>query len=122
MKQFSEVTISSLRLRRHYNYCHNRHDQHHRYCCHYYDCFCVIVTATSGEEGHKSIVKEIGLGKELGDRPRENVVQFIGCVTSQSKRPILFFLSSLLFEISTYFFLLCLFVRLGKDRYLHSSK
>ena len=67
-------------------------------------------------------MKEIGLGKELGDRPRENVVQFIGCVTSQSKRPILFFLSSLLFEISTYFFLLCLFVRLGKDRYLHSSK
>ncbi|XP_067023711.1 tyrosine kinase receptor Cad96Ca-like [Acropora muricata] len=40
-------------------------------------------TPTSGEEGHKSIMKEIGLGKELGDRPRENVVQFIGCVTSQ---------------------------------------
>ena len=65
MMQFSEVTISSLRLRRHYHYCHNRHDQHHRYCCHYYDCFCVIVTATSGEEGHKSIMKEIGWGKSL---------------------------------------------------------
>ncbi|XP_044165710.1 tyrosine kinase receptor Cad96Ca-like [Acropora millepora] len=40
-------------------------------------------TPTSGEEGLKSIMKEIGLGKELGDSPLENVVQFIGCVTSQ---------------------------------------
>ena len=118
MMQFSEDTISSLRLRRHYHYCHNRHDQHHRYCCHYYDCFCVIVTATSGEEGHKSIMKEIGLGKELGDRPRENVVQFIGCVTSQSKRPILSFLSSLLFEICTYFFSSLFFCSLRQRKIL----
>ncbi|XP_067025285.1 tyrosine kinase receptor Cad96Ca-like [Acropora muricata] len=40
-------------------------------------------TPTSGEEGLKSIMKEIGLGKELGDSPQKNVVQFIGCVTSQ---------------------------------------
>ncbi|KAK2571346.1 Tyrosine kinase receptor Cad96Ca [Acropora cervicornis] len=38
---------------------------------------------TSGEEGRKSIMKEIGLGKELGDSPQENIVQFIGCVTTQ---------------------------------------
>ncbi|XP_067023890.1 vascular endothelial growth factor receptor 3-like [Acropora muricata] len=40
-------------------------------------------TPTSGEEGRKSIIKEIGLGKELGDSPQENIVQFIGCVTTQ---------------------------------------
>ncbi|XP_044166492.1 receptor-like tyrosine-protein kinase kin-16 [Acropora millepora] len=40
-------------------------------------------TPTSGEEGLNSIMKEIGLGKELGDSPQKNVVQFIGCVTSQ---------------------------------------
>ncbi|XP_015769364.1 PREDICTED: hemicentin-2-like [Acropora digitifera] len=61
-------------------------------------------TPTSGEEGLKSIMKEIGLGKELGDSPRENVVQFIGCVTSQSKKAIPSILSCLLFEIYTYFF------------------
>ncbi|XP_015769797.1 PREDICTED: vascular endothelial growth factor receptor 1-like [Acropora digitifera] len=38
---------------------------------------------TGGEEGLKSIIKEIGLGKELGDSPQENVVKFIGCVTTQ---------------------------------------
>ncbi|XP_067023589.1 tyrosine kinase receptor Cad96Ca-like [Acropora muricata] len=38
---------------------------------------------TSGEEGRRSIMKEIGLGKELGDSPQENVVKFIGCVTTQ---------------------------------------
>ncbi|XP_044172162.1 tyrosine kinase receptor Cad96Ca-like [Acropora millepora] len=40
-------------------------------------------TPTSGEEGRKSIMKEIGLGKELGDSSPENVVKFIGCVTTQ---------------------------------------
>ncbi|XP_044179330.1 tyrosine kinase receptor Cad96Ca-like [Acropora millepora] len=40
-------------------------------------------TPTSGEEGLKSIMREIGLGKELGDSPQKNVVQFIGCVTSE---------------------------------------
>ena len=98
--------------------CRNRHHNHYRYHRHCYYCFCVIVTATSGEEGLKSIMKEIGLGKELGDSPRENVVQFIGCVTSQSKKAIPSILSCLLFEIYTYFsFLFYLFVRLGKDRY-----
>ena len=49
-------------------------------------------------------MKESGLGKELGDSPRENVVQFIGCVTSLSKKAILCILSCLLCEIYTYFF------------------
>ena len=62
-------------------------------------------------------MKEIGLGKELGDSPRENVVQFIGCVTSQSKKAILCILSCLLFEIYTYFFsfFVCLFVYAKTD-------
>ena len=62
-------------------------------------------------------MKEIGLGKELGDSPRENVVQFIGCVTSQSKKAILCILSCLLFEIYTYFFFffVCLFVQAKTD-------
>ncbi|XP_067025573.1 tyrosine kinase receptor Cad96Ca-like [Acropora muricata] len=38
---------------------------------------------TSGEEGRTSIMKEIGLGKELGDSSPENVVKFVGCVTTQ---------------------------------------
>ena len=67
-------------------------------------------------------MKEIGLGKELGDSPQKNVVQFIGCVTSHSKKAILCILSCLLFEINTFFFCFCLLVRLGKDRYLHSFK
>ena len=53
-------------------------------------------------------MKEIGLGKELGDSPRKNVVQFIGCVTTQSKEPVLYILSRLLFEICTYS-IFCLF-------------
>ena len=47
-------------------------------------------------------MKEIGLGKELGDSPHTNVVQFIGCVTTQSKKPVLYILLCLLFEICTY--------------------
>ena len=50
------------------------------------------VIATSGEEGRKSIMKEIGLGKELGDSSPENVVKFIGCVTTQSKKAVLYIL------------------------------
>ena len=49
-------------------------------------------------------MKEIGLGKELGDSPQKNVVQFIGCVTSHSKKDILCILSCLSFEIYSYFF------------------
>ena len=74
--------------------CRNRHHNHHRYHRHCYYCFCVIVTATSGEEGLKSIMKEIGLGKELGDCSPKNVVKFIGCVTTQSKKAILCILTS----------------------------
>ena len=109
---FCQFTTSSLRWRRHSHYCRNRHHNRHRYHPHCYYCFCVIVTATSGEEGLRSIMKEIGLGKELGDSPQKNVVQFIGCVTSQSKKAILSILSFLLFEIYTYFFFffVCLFV------------
>ena len=102
---FSQDTISSLRLRRHSHYCRNRHHNRHRYYPHCYYCFRVIVSAISGEEGLKSITKEIGLGKELGDSPQKNVVKFIGCVTSQSKKAILCILSFLSFEIHTYFFL-----------------
>ena len=50
-------------------------------------------------------MKEIGLGKELGDSPKKNVVQFIGCVTSQSKKAILCMPSCLLYEIYRFFFL-----------------
>ncbi|XP_015771021.1 PREDICTED: tyrosine kinase receptor Cad96Ca-like [Acropora digitifera] len=64
-------------------------------------------TPTSGEEGRKSIMREIGLGKELGDSAHTNVVQFIGCVTTQSKKPVLYILSCLLFEICTYSSFVC---------------
>ena len=85
------------------------------YFCQYYCCFCIIVLATSGEEGRKSIMKEIGLGKELGDSPQENIVQFIGCVTTQSKRAIL----CLSFENCDYFSLLfvCVVVCIDKNKY-----
>ena len=61
-------------------------------------------------------MREIGLGKELGDSPQENVVKFIGCVTTQSKKAILYIPSRLLFEICTYssLFFVCLIVYLGK--------
>ncbi|XP_068713187.1 fibroblast growth factor receptor 4-like [Montipora foliosa] len=38
---------------------------------------------TSGEEGRKALMREIGLGKALADSPLPNVVEFIGCVTTQ---------------------------------------
>ena len=107
---FSQVTICFfLRLHRRHHCCHNHQNNFHQYHRHYYYYFCIIVTATSGEEGRKSIMKEIGLGKELGDCSPENVVKFIGCVTTQSKKAILCILSCLLFEINTIFFR-CLFV------------
>ena len=62
-------------------------------------------------------MKEIGLGKELGDSPQNNVVQFIGCVTTQSKEPVLYILSCLLFEICTYsslFFVRLVLCLIGK--------
>ena len=62
-------------------------------------------------------MKEIALGKELGDSSPENVVKFIGCVTTQSKKAILYILSCVLFEIYTYVFICYLFVCLGKFKY-----
>jgi len=41
--------------------------------------------ATSGEDGRKSLMKEIALGKLLGGKPQENIVKFLGCVTTQGK-------------------------------------
>ena len=64
-------------------------------------------------------MREIGLGKELGDSPQKNVVQFIGCVTSHSKKAILCILSCLFFRDLQIFFL---FIRLGKEGYLQSFK
>ena len=48
------------------------------------------ITATAGEEGRKEFMCEIVLGKFLGDDATQNIVKFIGCVTTQSKR-LLFF-------------------------------
>ncbi|XP_068713501.1 tyrosine kinase receptor Cad96Ca-like [Montipora foliosa] len=47
-------------------------------------CFC----PTSGEDGKTALMREIGLGKVIGDNPHPNIVQFIGCVTTQIQ-PIL---------------------------------
>ena len=108
---FSQVIIFFfLRVHHYHHYYHNHHYNRYRYRRRYYYCFCVIVIATSGEEGRKSIMKEIGLGKELGDSPQDNVVKFIGCVTTQSK---LFFTSfHAFYSISTptFFFVICLSV------------
>jgi len=41
--------------------------------------------ATSGEDGRKSLMREIELGKLLGGNSQENIVKFIGCVTTQGK-------------------------------------
>ncbi|XP_068719116.1 insulin-like peptide receptor [Montipora capricornis] len=38
---------------------------------------------TSGQEGKTALMREIGLGKVIGDSPQPNIVQFIGCVTTQ---------------------------------------
>jgi len=46
--------------------------------------YCVFyIVATSGEEGRKSLMREIRLGKLLGEKPQPNIVEFIGCVTTQ---------------------------------------
>jgi len=41
--------------------------------------------ATSGEDGRKSLMREIELGKLFGESTQENIVKFIGCVTTQGK-------------------------------------
>ena len=48
-------------------------------------CYFLFIAATSGEVGRKALMREIELGKLLGVKPQENVVTFIGCVTTQSK-------------------------------------
>ncbi|XP_020615347.1 tyrosine kinase receptor Cad96Ca-like [Orbicella faveolata] len=40
-------------------------------------------TPTSGEEGRRSLMREIELGKLLAEKPQPNIVEFIGCVTTQ---------------------------------------
>ena len=56
-------------------------------------------------------MKEIGLGKELGDSSPKNVVKFIGCVTTQSKKAIPYILPCVFLESTSIFSLLfvCLF-------------
>ena len=49
-----------------------------------YMLWCYTV-ATSGEDGRKSLMREIELGKLLGGDRQENIVHFIGCVTTQGK-------------------------------------
>ena len=56
-----------------------------------------MIAVTSGEEGRKALMREIGLGKALADSPLPNVVQFIGCVTTQSKEPFCLCLYALIF-------------------------
>ncbi|XP_066015715.1 fibroblast growth factor receptor 1-A [Pocillopora verrucosa] len=40
-------------------------------------------TPTAGEEGRKCLMREIELGKIIGDSNQPNIVKFIGCVTRQ---------------------------------------
>ena len=51
----------------------------------YFICICIIV-ATAGEDGRKSLLREIELGKLLGEKPQPNIVKFIGCVTTQGNQ------------------------------------
>ncbi|PFX18091.1 Vascular endothelial growth factor receptor 3 [Stylophora pistillata] len=42
-------------------------------------------TSTAGEEGRKCLMREIELGKIIGESNQPNIVKFIGCVTRQGK-------------------------------------
>ena len=55
--------------------------------------------ATSGEDGRKSLMREIELGKLLGGKPQANIVQFIGCVTTQGKTLQLLYLVNQLWKL-----------------------
>ena len=44
-----------------------------------------FVVATAGEEGRKCLMREIELGKLIGENVSPNIVKFMGCVTTQSK-------------------------------------
>ena len=54
--------------------------------------FWCYTVATSGVDGRKSLMREIELGKLFGGNPQENIVHFIGCVTTQGKTLQLLFL------------------------------
>ena len=43
------------------------------------------IVATAGEEGRKSLMREIELGKRFGGKAQPNIVKFIGCATTQGK-------------------------------------
>ena len=62
-----------------------------------------MIAATSGEDGRKALMREIGLGKALADSPLPNVVEFIGCVTTQSKEPFCFCFYALFLKIYSQF-------------------
>ena len=44
-----------------------------------------FAVATAGEEGRKCLMREIELGKLIGENVSPNIVKFMGCVTTQSK-------------------------------------
>ena len=44
-----------------------------------------FVVATAGEEGRKCLMREIELGKLIGENDPPNIVKFMGCVMRQSK-------------------------------------
>ena len=43
----------------------------------------IYIVAISGEQGRKALMREIELGKLLGETPHPNIAQFIGCVTTE---------------------------------------
>ena len=45
--------------------------------------YILSILATAGEEGRKCLMREIELGKIIGDSNQPNIVKFIGCVTRQ---------------------------------------
>ena len=63
-----------------------------------------MIAATSGEEGRKALMREIGLGKALADSPLPNVVEFIGCVTTQSKEPFFCVFMHVFYSIHNFLF------------------
>ena len=48
-------------------------------------------------------MREIELAKLLGDDPTQNIVKFVGCVTTQSKRLPFYFGTSLLFSFLSFY-------------------
>jgi len=48
-----------------------------------YALVCLHFAATSGEEGRKALMREIELGKLLGESEQPNIIKFIGCVTTE---------------------------------------